>query len=1047
MHSVAPSLPDLETMTSGHLPSSEYALCASARSPAGRALVLLLALLSGIASTSAQAGTQTRTASAATCASLGGGGANWTNPANGGVSDDLYAQATVDGTVTDALACDDYGFSIPASAVVLGIVVNVERKSTSVANGGSRDQSLRLLKAGVAVGSNLATATVYTTTDTVEAHGGPADLWGTTWTPAEINAGNFGAVFTATKPSGTGGSHTLTIDQIEIIVYYTDSSQTKAGACTSLGGGGANWTTPDNATVTDNAYAQATVDGSTTDPLRCIGYGFAIPDGATILGIRVDVERKSNRITNGGSRDSSLQLAKGGAAVGLDRATATTYTTVDVVEAHGGTADLWGTTWTPAEINAADFGAIFSATKPSGAGASHTLTIDMIRITVTYAQPPPSLITPADGAILTNGTPTFDWSDVVDFDGAVAITYDLQVDSTPAGAADCTFASPEVNQAGLVASQFTPGAALADGSYCWRARAVDTEIGTWSATRTVTINTVGAFDAVEVGAATGTTVHTKLVGTSFNLDVIALKSGSLFAGYRGTVAVELVDGASSGTCSLMSALAAIGNLAFDNTHGGRRATSFSYASASRNVRVRITDASVAPPVVSCSTDNFAIRPTGFSSVTSNMTNAGTSGAPVIAAGQSFTLTAVAGAGYDGTPSINGANVAAHAGAPQVGTIGGSFGVADALGGTATGSAFTYSEVGNFTLGVNAVYDATFTAVDSANGGCTSDFSNALVGGRYGCSFGNGTSSDPVGRFRPDHFAVIAAGTLAPGCAAGTPFTYFGQPFAVSGIQLHARNTSNVRTHNYTGSFVQHDPAAVAGWNLAARDIGSATTVALDTAATIIAGSWLDGALSATFSNVAAVRAATVASPLSDVRIGIATSDAEGVAIPASAYDVDLVNPAGADRKQIGSAALLRYGRLRMQNALASSTAVSLPLPMEVQYWNGTAFVRNQDDSCTTLPQAEIGLSDYRVNLAVTETAIVQNPVTFTAGQGNATLSPPGAGNNGSVLVTPNLPGAGRSYLQGAWTGATFTENPNARATFGVFGSQPRNFIYQRENFQ
>ena len=254
----------------------------------------------------------TRTANAATCASLGGGGTNWTNPGNGGFSDNLYAQATVDGTITDPLACDDYGFAIPPSAVILGIVVNVERKSNSVANGGSRDQSLRLLKAGVAVGADQATATTYTTTDTVEAHGGSTDLWGTTWTPAEVNAAAFGAVFTATKPNGAGGPHTLTIDQIEIIVYYTDSSQTRAGACTSLGGGGTNWTNPANATASDNAYAQATVDGSTTDPLRCIGYGFAVPAGATILGIQVDVERKSSSTLNGGSRDNSLELAKAG---------------------------------------------------------------------------------------------------------------------------------------------------------------------------------------------------------------------------------------------------------------------------------------------------------------------------------------------------------------------------------------------------------------------------------------------------------------------------------------------------------------------------------------------------------------------------------------------------------------------------------------------------------------------------------------------------------------------------------------------------------------
>jgi hypothetical protein len=51
--------------------------------------------------------------------------------------------------------------------------------------------------------------------------------------------------------------------------------------------------------------------------------------------------------------------------------------------------------------------------------------------------------------------------------------------------------------------------------------------------------------------------------------------------------------------------------------------------------------------------------------------------------------------------------------------------------------------------------------------------------------------------------------------------------------------------------------------------------------------------------------------------------------------------------------------------------------------------------------------------------------------------------------------AARSYLLGRWNDAAnpdgigttaYDDNPSARAAFGLFGAQPNNFIYFRENF-
>ena len=165
-------------------------------------------------------------------------------------------------------------------------------------------------------------------------------------------------------------------------------SPAAAGNCTNQAGiGTIAWGSTGNAISSNASYATATVDGETTNYLRCLNYGFTIPVGATIVGIEVNVERKSNRTQNGGSEDAAMRLVKAGAIQATDRSTGTTYTTGDVVEAHGGATDLWGSTWTPADINAANFGAAFAATKPDPSGQPHDITVDHIQITVYYTVP------------------------------------------------------------------------------------------------------------------------------------------------------------------------------------------------------------------------------------------------------------------------------------------------------------------------------------------------------------------------------------------------------------------------------------------------------------------------------------------------------------------------------------------------------------------------------------------------------------------------------------------------------------------------------------
>ncbi len=159
-------------------------------------------------------------------------------------------------------------------------------------------------------------------------------------------------------------------------------------SCVNLTGvGTVAWSNPGNATASDTAYAtQGSVMGNiTTNYLKCTGFNFAaIPVGATISGITVYVTRK----TNGGTiRDAFVYLVKAGnVSTALNGATATSYTTADVTEMHGGMTSLWGTTWTDTDLKLSNFGVAFSAKNTSTTSTTNrTVSVNYIQVRVDYA--------------------------------------------------------------------------------------------------------------------------------------------------------------------------------------------------------------------------------------------------------------------------------------------------------------------------------------------------------------------------------------------------------------------------------------------------------------------------------------------------------------------------------------------------------------------------------------------------------------------------------------------------------------------------------------
>lgn len=193
------------------------------------------------------------------------------------------------------------------------------------------------------------------------------------------------------------------------VFVFADASAKSGGtfASDSSNSGDNAWTNPSRASASDNSYATSAIDpinmNGWSQYLTVTNFGFAIPDGATIDGIQVNVERKSSTYTAGTkyAQDDTVQLLKAGTAVGSNLATTTPYTTSDVQELHGGTTNKWGTTWTPADINNANFGVIYSAKTISTNAVAQTISVDWIGITVYYtpaAPPADACATTTDGS-------------------------------------------------------------------------------------------------------------------------------------------------------------------------------------------------------------------------------------------------------------------------------------------------------------------------------------------------------------------------------------------------------------------------------------------------------------------------------------------------------------------------------------------------------------------------------------------------------------------------------------------------------------------------
>lgn len=186
-------------------------------------------------------------------------------------------------------------------------------------------------------------------------------------------------------------------------------------------GSGVSWSNPTNVFAKDDTAATATLiepRAMSTTTLFASAFGFSIDSAATINGIQVQLRRQS---VGDGVFTTALELTDTTTGNNGSDQWMASY----VYETYGSATDLWGRSWTPADINDSGFGvSIVASLSPLGSSSAN-ISLDVITVTVWYTEvpepcrPKTSSVETAEWNGVTSGSAKQDLSSVV-WDGVIS---------------------------------------------------------------------------------------------------------------------------------------------------------------------------------------------------------------------------------------------------------------------------------------------------------------------------------------------------------------------------------------------------------------------------------------------------------------------------------------------------------------------------------------------------------------------------------------------------------------------------------------------------
>ncbi len=258
-----------------------------------------------------------------------GAATGWTNPTNVYTSNNVYATNVIN-AASNGLNQDTTGFNLglPSTAKILGVAVSVQRMASACCNA----------------------------VQTIATSGNPT-------------SGTF--KISATPP---GGSATASAS----IAYNASAATVQSALLTIYGSGNIACAGGNLPTAVVCTFQGSDANKAVTLMSQ---YSNSLSGGSSPKSVYTNT-------TTGGSisalQDLTVQLLKAGSPVGSNKASSSGWSTSKTTVNYGSTSDLWGTTWTAADLNASNFGLRFAAKNVVTGVAAVTASLDYVSITVTY---------------------------------------------------------------------------------------------------------------------------------------------------------------------------------------------------------------------------------------------------------------------------------------------------------------------------------------------------------------------------------------------------------------------------------------------------------------------------------------------------------------------------------------------------------------------------------------------------------------------------------------------------------------------------------------
>ncbi|WP_351074678.1 DUF6701 domain-containing protein [Shewanella sp. CAL98-MNA-CIBAN-0140] len=304
------------------------------------------------------------------------------------------------------------------------------------------------------------------------------------------------------------------------------------------------------------------------------------------------------------------------------------------------------------------------------------------------------------------------------------------------------------------------------------------------------------------------------------------------------------------------------------------------------------------------------------------------------------------------------------------------------------------------------------------------------------------TSPNIGRFVPDRF-VVSSSSVLPSCGS---FSYMDQAFDLT-LTLSALNTGSYVTQNYQDAFAKAG-ASLVGEN--ANDgvdlSGRLSVLPID------ASSWALGEANVGLSyqaNFSRTVAPSVDGPFSQLAIGVQVFDNDGAVSFVASADMRTDSSGNCAASNDCTATLLstqdlRHGRVVMDNTFGPENEI-LRMPTYAQYWNGSAWITNTDDSCTHVIDALDGSEIYAPSLTAGQT-VTRRDGGSSVSSGRLSLLWQNSGSaayRGQVTAPLKV----EPWLQWYWNwdeaSPTLLYEPRASAFLGRYRGHDR-IIYWRE---